>query len=279
VCFEQRANQLSLGWTHALSSKTFYEVKTARFSTLTGSLPKLGKDGRSRSSFEELEAWINDYDRISAQYGLLRVPEFLEPYRGFGTPAERFTDQNGNFRYDAGEPFEDWDGDGLYDLNNHPDAANSNQIWLLQGSNHPFRGQYINGSHWIPGRAGFDKRVSEIYTLKFDLTSQIAFHHQIKAGFEASYFDVETAQRQLLAPYDGRGLFAESYHVYPNWDAAYAQGQMEWAASSSISEAASNDSIKASRPLCAIPPICLSPVVKPRKRNGISCRVWRPPLP
>ncbi len=225
--YEQHARQLSLSWSHNLGSRTFYEIKLARFHTMSGSLPKLGKDGRSRSSFEELEAWVRDYERIVAQHGFLRLPEFLEPYRGFGTPAERFTDQNGNFRYDAGEPFEDWDGDGLYDLNSSSSNFNSNPIWLFFGSSHPFRGQYLNGSHWIAGRSGFEKNLTTTYTFKLDLTSQLHPRHEIKTGVEASYFDIERRLRQLLGPYDGRGLLGDEYRVFPNWQAVYAQDKME----------------------------------------------------
>ncbi|NUO82526.1 carboxypeptidase-like regulatory domain-containing protein, partial [candidate division KSB1 bacterium] len=63
---EFRANQLNLNWTHTLNAKTFYEVKVGRFSTFTGGLPKRGKDGRSYSSFEELDNWISRYDALLA---------------------------------------------------------------------------------------------------------------------------------------------------------------------------------------------------------------------
>lgn len=225
---EFRANQLSINWTHTLNPRTFYELKIGRFYTFSGSLPKLGQDGRSRSSFEELEAWVAEYDRIVALYGQSRVPEFMEPYRGFGTPAERFTDLNGNGDYDAGEPFQDYDGDGLYDLNNDPDRRNANQNWFLEGATHPFRGQNINGGYWASDRAGFNKRSSTTYSLKFDLTSQVTKNHQIKTGVEANYFELRNRSRQLLGPYDGRGLFGNSYAVFPNWQAAYIQDKMEF---------------------------------------------------
>jgi outer membrane receptor protein involved in Fe transport len=235
---ESRANQLSLNWTHTLSAKTFYEVKVGRFYTFTGAIPKLGKDGLSRSDFDELEDWIRRYDLAIAAIDRERndgdnervpdITELIEPYRGFGTPAEQFTDLNNNGNYDAGEPFVDFDGDGLYDLNNDPDRRNVNQTWQLQGINNPFRGQYINGSHWVISRAGFNKRTSTTYTLKFDLTSQMAQNHEIKTGAEANYFDLRNVSRQLLNPYDGRGLFGNEYSVFPNWQAVYFQDKMEY---------------------------------------------------
>ncbi|MGH7495904.1 MAG: TonB-dependent receptor domain-containing protein [bacterium] len=226
---EFRANQLNLNWTHTLNARTFYEVKVGRFYTFTGTLPKLGKDGRSRSSFDELDAWVRDYDAIVATgVPLADLPFLIEPYRGFGTPAEVFQDANGNRNYDRGEQFEDFNGNGLYDLNNDPAAKNSNQVWQLQGSSHPFRGQNINGVYRFNDRAAFDKRSSLNYSLKLDLTSQVTQNHQIKSGLEANYFELRNSSRQLLGPYDGRGLFGNSYSVFPNWQAGYIQDKMEF---------------------------------------------------
>lgn len=226
---EFRANQLNLNWTHTLNARTFYEVKLGRFYTFTGGLPKLGKDGISRSSFEELDAWIAEYDAAIARgVPVEQLPFVIEPYRGFGTPAEVFTDLNGNRNFDPGEPFEDYNGNGLYDLNNDPDRRNANQTWQFQGATHPFRGEWFNGIHRTAGRASFFKRASTIYSLKFDLTSQATHNHQLKAGFEANYFELSNIGRDILGPYDGRGLFPSADKFFPNWQAAYVQDKMEF---------------------------------------------------
>ncbi len=227
---EFRANQLNLNWTHTLNSKTFYEVKVGRFSTFTGGLPKRGKDGRSYSSFEELDAWIREYDALIASgVPLEQLPFVIEPYRGFGTPAEGFSDLDGDRTFDVGEPFVDYNGNGLYDYNDDPRASrNSNQTWQLQGINNPFRGQWINGVHRTGGRASYFKRKSVIYSLKFDLTSQVTQNHQIKSGFESNYFELSNIGRDLLGPYNGSGLFPSADQFFPNWNAAYIQDKMEF---------------------------------------------------
>ena len=230
---EFRANQLALSWTHTLSPSTFYEVRVGRFSTGFGTLPKFGKDGVSRSSFSELESWLVDYDNAQAEIGRRRaaglpvpeIEELLEPFRGFGDPSEPFVDGNNNNQFDAGEQFSDWDGDGMWDRNF---GNRNNPAWFFRGENNPFRGQYFNGRHWVPGRAGFAKRRSLVYSLKMDLTSQATKEHQIKAGFEVNYFDLDILERQILNPYNGRGLFANSFRVTPNWQAVYAQDKMEF---------------------------------------------------
>ncbi len=222
---ENRANQLNLSWTHTLNSNTFYEVKLGRFYTFTGSLPKIGRDGVSRSSFEELEGWLREYEAaLASGVAVVDLPKYIDPYLGFGNAFEPFVDADNDGVYDKGESFTDRDGDGLWDLNGN----RTNQIWIFRGANHPFRGQRFNGAYWAADRSGFNKRSSTIYTLKFDLTSQATNHHQIKTGLEASYFDLQNLSRQLTAPFDGRGLFGNEYHVFPNWQAVYLQDKMEF---------------------------------------------------
>ena len=233
---ERRAQQLVLNWTHAIGDRTFYEIKLARFETFTGTLPKLGKDGSSRSSFDELEKWISQYDAAQAEIARIRaaggevpgIEELIEPYRGFGDPSEPFIDQNDNHVYDLDEPFTDWDGDGLWDRNG---GNNDNAPWTFAGATNPFRGQRFNGAYTSDfggGRVGFSKRQSIVYTLKFDVTSQVNTTHQLKSGLEASYFDLEKVSRDLLGPYNGGGSFGNSYHVFPNWQAFYLQDKMEF---------------------------------------------------
>jgi len=232
---EQRGNQLALTWTHALSKNTFYEVRLGRFNTFTGRIPKIGKDGTSRSSFEELESWLQDYEaalkeierirKLREQDPSIEVPniqDLIEPYLGFGDASEPWKDANQNGRPDPGE-FTDWNGNGLWDRNN-PD---NNRMQFI-GENHPFRGLVYRGTFWASDRAGFSKRESTTWSLKFDITSQINPHHQIKGGVEGNYFDLFNISRQITNPYNGRGLFANEYHVFPNWEAAYLQDKMEY---------------------------------------------------
>lgn len=232
---EFQANQFIVTWSHTVSPRTFYEVRAGRFYTFRGTIPNIGKDGVSRSSFDELDAWLVDYQKAQAEIERARaageaVPDIaslLEPYRGFGFPSEPFQDANANGRYDAGEQFTDWDGDGMWDFN----FGRGNPTWNFTGVDHPFRGQRFNGAYWSTfggGRSGFAKSVSTTYFLKMDLTSQLGQNHEIKGGLEANYFDLENVNRQILTPYNGLGLFPNSYRVYPNWQAGYIQDKMEF---------------------------------------------------
>lgn len=230
---ESRNNQLVMSWTHTLNPKTFYEVRLGRFSTQQRSLPKYGKDGVSRSSFNELEGWVQEYVEAQAIIDRARaagqtppdIEDLIEPYRGFGDPSEPFADANNNNAFDVGESFTDWDGDGMWDRNF---GNRTNPIWIFTGQANPYRGQRFNGRYWVTDRAGFSKEISNTYFLKFDMTSQVTTHHQIKGGFEVNYFDLDVLSRQLINPYNGLGLFANSFNVTPNWQAAYIQDKMEY---------------------------------------------------
>ncbi len=270
---ERGADQYLASWTHSLSPSTFYEVKLSYFDAENNWLPKVGKDGTSAGTREEIEAWLDDYEDargrlqtyinqtdvweaerravIEAAIAAGRFPdlspeeldqiiedigpriEYLaDPFWGFGTPPEPFMDLNGNGRYDAGsdEVFTDLDGDGYWDENNR-----QNEIWWFEGANNPFRGMIYYG---YPGynndtdpqyfRSGFRFRDSKTWSAKADLTSQIDPHHQLKTGFEYRYYDLYWLSRQLISPYDGRGLFGNEYHVYPSELAAYVQDKMEY---------------------------------------------------
>jgi len=71
---------------------------------------------------------------------------------------------------------------------------------------------------------------SDIYNLTFDLTSQVTKRHQLKFGVRGQYWDTRYngesgARLNALISYSG---FAEYYHAYPYYFAAYIQDKMEF---------------------------------------------------
>jgi outer membrane receptor protein involved in Fe transport len=270
---ESSGDQYLLSWTHSLSPSTFYELKLSYFDAENNWLPKVGRDGLSAATREEIEDWLVEYesarsrlqryinvtgawdeDREAVIEEAIRTGRFpdmspeelaaimdelgprieylVDPFWGFGTPPEPFADVNGNGRYDPGteEVFTDLDGDGYWDENNR-----QNEIWWFEGANNPFRGMIYYG---YPGynndtdpqyfRSGFRFRDSKTWSAKADLTSQLDAHHQVKTGLEYRYYDLYWLSRQLISPYDGRGLFGNEYHVYPAELSAYVQDKMEY---------------------------------------------------
>jgi len=240
----RRDNQSVLTWKHILGKgSAFYEVKLSRHVAEHGWLPKRGQDGESPATIEEIRDWLDAYDEydaareayiaaLNAGDSTAVEPDPIDPYLGFGNVQEQYVDENGNFRYDNGEPFTDTNGNGLWDYFN---PSGTNRVFYFEGQNHPFRGipyygvtGYTAGNDASYFRSGVDYRRSATYALKGDLTSQINKHHQIKTGFEAKYYDLENWSRQLLNGDTGRGLFGLNYHVYPHSGSFYAQDKMEY---------------------------------------------------
>ena len=75
-----------------------------------------------------------------------------------------------------------------------------------------------NRSSWAETR-------STIATFRTDITSQINQEHQLKAGIEASYYDVFD---YYIDTASGGNIYAGRYHVFPNAGAAYIQDKMEY---------------------------------------------------
>jgi hypothetical protein len=69
-------------------------------------------------------------------------------------------------------------------------------------------------------------------TLKGDLTSQVDFHHQLKAGFQLMYLDIGSVRRISMLGSDAtdtRGrVMVDQYEFYPTQMGAYAADRMEF---------------------------------------------------
>jgi outer membrane receptor protein involved in Fe transport len=236
---DRRENsQQVLNWKHVLGKgSAFYEVKLSHSKDLYSWMPKRGKDGVSLSNYEEIRDWLeyyedwNDIRQDAFEDTSIVVPE-LEPYLGFGNVQEPYTDENDNGWWDVGEPYEDLNENGGWDYHN---ASAQNSVYWLQGANNPFRGLlyggvagYTTGDDPSYYRSGFILRESHTWAAKFDITSQMTKHHQLKGGIEAKYYDMENLTRQLLAGDNGEGLFGNYYEYKPYAGAAYVQDKMEY---------------------------------------------------
>jgi len=161
----------------------------------------------------------------------------------------------GNGRYDAPEwrsQYDDWNASGEPDGSGDPNDPesewvdyNGNGVVDLYGE--PFEDANWNGLY-NEGRVGtydvwsqWHERTEDIYTLKFDLTSQIGKHHQGKAGFQISSNNFEHKEIQYphreypfedeeadSSDYPDRGVFRDFYGRSPIDGAVYAQDKMEF---------------------------------------------------
>ncbi|MDP8228390.1 MAG: TonB-dependent receptor, partial [Candidatus Electryoneaceae bacterium] len=182
--------QFLLSWSHTLSKNTYYHVKLSRYQA-------------SRK--------ITGADKEPWEYG-----EYEEPFTDMPDGGGAY-----NGRYDPGEPFEDADGDGIWDAGN-PDNNTRN-----------YRGYAISGDGTDddlgqPVPAWYDEN-SIVYAAKFQLTSQMHRYHQMRLGLDYNYFNISSR----VLPYptidnEGQGIYTDVFNVFPSDGAIYFQDKMEF---------------------------------------------------
>ena len=183
-------DQFLLTWNHTLGKKTYYHMKLTRY-----------------KAQRELRA--NDKD--PSEYG-----EYAEPFTDLPNADGKY-----NGRYDPGEPFEDVDGDGIWDSGNQANNYPNYRGFMLAGDGPDDNiGQPV--PYWL-------KEESYVWGAKFQLSSQIHRNHQVRGGFDFNYFDLN----KVNLPYPtidnkGQGIYTDIYHVFPSDGALYAQDKMEF---------------------------------------------------
>jgi outer membrane receptor protein involved in Fe transport len=71
-------------------------------------------------------------------------------------------------------------------------------------------------------------RFTETFNFSWDITSQIPPHHQVKAGIDASYENIQyiIIRRPWVSDPDSLGEFHDIFHIYPNRGALYIQDKI-----------------------------------------------------
>ncbi len=182
--------QILLSWSHSLSKKTYYNIKLSRY---------------------KATRQLRGADKEPWEYG-----EKKEPFTDLPDANGRY-----NGRYDLGEPFEDLDGDGIWDSGNESNEYRN------------YRGFFFSGDG-LAGDIGqlvpaWVEEESYVWGAKLQLTNQMHKNHQLRFGFDYNYFDL----RVVSLPYpsinnDGEGIYTDRYHVFPSDGALYAQDKMEY---------------------------------------------------
>jgi outer membrane receptor for ferrienterochelin and colicin len=124
-----------------------------------------------------------------------------------------------NFRYDKGEPFTDYNYNGVWDRTDN----------------------FLNPGQWDEAAYWYDRSTLE-YSMKFDFTSQISKFHELKAGGELKYremsmMSIQGPQRPYTnsdvplpsgSPWPDRGDVRDFYDYKPYEGAVYLQDKMEF---------------------------------------------------
>ena len=83
-----------------------------------------------------------------------------------------------------------------------------------------------DGWYYEGDRGRYEENITETFTLKFDLISQISLNHQLKFGFEGKKHDINRDRWRYIWP--GSAHYVEIYDKHPKEFASYIQDKMEY---------------------------------------------------
>jgi len=170
--------------------------------------------------------------------------EVLDIFNTFPPPPAVNHDLNANGRYDS--PTDEWSkGVPIIDRNNNGTFDKPNGFW---NPGEPYvdlngNGQWDNPDGFYDRggerRQYYQHRHSTLWTLKFDLTSQLRKEHEVKTGATIEYNKLSLADiRYPYFPYDGviqdngpwpdHGIFRNFYVREPTRGAMYIQDKLEY---------------------------------------------------
>jgi outer membrane receptor protein involved in Fe transport len=155
-------------------------------------------------------AFVNDYSVSVGITQTMSDATFLEAkFQYMRNQSEyRTYDPDGGFideHYDSFSEWEDYVPERIYDSDGFPRAGYS----------------YFQNAWILP----YFIRENYMATSRVDVTSQLNNEHQLKAGVEASYYDLYNFEAQ---PASGGNVYGGSWHAFPNMGAAYIQDKMEY---------------------------------------------------
>lgn len=190
-CTLEKAKQFYVALTHTLSQKTFYELKLGLFK--------------------------NDY-----AIGRLKDRSLLERAAG-----ERTATAEDSIAFVKAHEDEIWDGQWWKDYKFAAPTPDTS-VWSryrerVQHQNYPLA---VDNLFWsVYDTRNFQKRGSDVYTAKFDITSQVDFHNQVKSGFEVNSYKITRNYNSL--PWDAQP-FIDVYTYKPLGAAFYVQDKIEF---------------------------------------------------
>jgi outer membrane receptor protein involved in Fe transport len=191
-CTMEKARQIYLALTHSVSKSTFYEVKLGYF----------------RNNF--------DIGRRLDRSFLERTAHDLYP-----------NDPDAAKEFIAEHEDEIWDGEWWKDYEFAEATPDPNE-WRRyrereQKQNYDLAVDNLFWSHY--DTRNFQKRENDIYTGKFDITSQVNFNNQVKGGFEVNSYKITRHYNSL--PWHAQP-FIDIYEYKPLGGGFYVQDKIEF---------------------------------------------------
>lgn len=187
----EKAKQFYLALTHSVSKSTFYEAKLGFFSNNFTIGRCLDRSLLERAAGERTATDEDSIAFVKAHEDEIWDGQWWKDYK-FAAPTP---DTSVWDRYRER---------GLYQ--NYPLAV-KNLFWSVYDTRN------------------FQKRGSDVYTAKFDITSQVDFHNQVKSGFEVNSYKITRHYNSL--PWDAQP-FIDVYEYKPLGAAFYVQDKIEF---------------------------------------------------
>lgn len=182
--------QYIISWDHSVSKRTYYNLKLSKY--MASRLFTAG--GKSPDEYGEYAEQFTDLPGADGSY---------------------------NGKYDRGEPFEDTDGDGIWDAGNPKNQSPNYRGYLISGD-----GPDDNISQPVPF---WLREKSYAWAAKFQITSQLHRNHQLRGGIDMNYYDLYLKSLPYPSIFnEGQGIYTDIYNVFPNDGAAYIQDKMEF---------------------------------------------------
>jgi hypothetical protein len=198
----EKARMIHASLTHNVSKSTFYEFRLGYFKNDF----HIGR--RLDEHFLERAAWDLAWEEFPEE----------EDSLARAASAEDFFAQHQDEVWNG-----DWWEDYVFAIPT-PDP----DVWQRyrerrQEQNYPLAVDNMFWSHY--DTRNFQKRGSEIQTVKFDITSQVDFNNQIKTGFELNRYTINRHYNSL--PWDAQP-FIDIYEYKPLGGAFYLQDKIEF---------------------------------------------------
>ena len=225
-------NELNLSWTHTLSKNTYYEIKLNHTTIYDHSNTKeqINEDRDGDGNLDVFDPILYPKgEHIDVNNDGVLEPFEWDDINGDGTfdpyPSE---DLNGNGMLDDPytDLFTDYNNNGIIDASEGYDEIGWEDIPCNISVDSDGFYTYGNGTNYPSNRWKDTKQ--QIFSMRFDLTSQINKTNQIKSGFEGKYFHIRDYNIDLFTNLEGvNDVYGNNFNVFPHSISAYIQDKIE----------------------------------------------------
>ncbi|MCB2211741.1 TonB-dependent receptor [bacterium] len=238
--FEQHINQFSAKWDQTISERTYFELGFSYFKT--------EMHYNTREYINEDANGNGQLDLEQAYSSIEEIPDdLLNEYRDVlesnadGTQYWFDYNQNGVWEYEDinGNEIWDWEEYGpTHDLmtdeddDGYVDASQSGprDTWLGWedmpfGNSKDDNDFYTYGTGTTYNRSRWNNDSKETYTFKGHITSQMHQFHEVKAGFELTFYELFDHDVDMAS---GGNVYGQNFTASPRLYGAFVEDKMEF---------------------------------------------------